>query len=450
MKITSHRILYSMVALLLIILYSCEEFLDKKPLSRYTIPETPEDCQRLLDDYGKMNQGYPPNGEASADNYYLTADSWNALSNVEDRNMYRWNSQTQHSHLTWLNPYKVVYNANLVLETLAKIPQAQDELRGSALFFRAYGHFQVAQLFCQPYRESSAAVDPGIPLWLNAASDNVSRRGTVQQTYEQIMNDLEAACGLLPTDVVVPSRPGRAAAHGLLARVYLFMQRYGEALDEAKHCLEIQSELLDYNELDANANVPFKRFNKEVIFQSVFSSSPVFGSGVMRVDTNLLGSYAPDDLRRKLFFRSNTDGSARFKGNYDGTTSAAFFNGVAVDEIYLIQAECEARLGDKDRALETLNRLLIMRFENDKFTPVTAASDTAALRLILAERRKELPFRGLRWSDLRRLNQDGAFALALTREIEGEISVLPPNDLRYVLLIPQQQIHNSGIAQNAR
>lgn len=450
MKTINHKIVYSVVALLLITTYSCDEFLEKKPLSRYTIPETPEDCRRLLDDYGKMNQGYPPNGEASADNYYLTADSWNALSNAEDRKMYRWDSQTQHSHLTWLNPYKVVYNANLVLETLAKMPQAEDELRGSALFFRAYGHYQVAQLFCQPYHESSAAVDPGIPLWLNAASDNVSHRGTVQQTYEQIVNDLEEACSLLPADVVVPSRPGQAAAHGLLARIYLFMQRYGEALDKAKRCLEIQNELLDYNELDTNANVPFKRFNKEVIFQSVFSSSPVFGSGVMRADSNLLGSYASHDLRRKLFFRSNTDGSARFKGNYDGTTSAAFFNGVAVDEIYLIQAECEARLGDKDRALETLNKLLITRFENDEFTLVTAASDAAALHLILAERRKELPFRGLRWSDLRRLNQDEAFALTLKREIEGEISVLPPNDLRYVLLIPQQQIHNSGIAQNAR
>src|SRR5690606_118300 len=157
---------------------------------------------------------------------------------------------------------------------------------------------------CQPYRESSAAVDPGIPLWLNAASDNVSRRGTVQQTYEQIVNDLKEACSLLPADVDVPYRPSRAAAQRLLARDQPLMQGYGEALDQAQRCLEIQSELLDYHELDTNANVPFKRFNREVIFQSVFSSSPVFGSGVMRVDTNLLESYAPDDLRRKLFFRS--------------------------------------------------------------------------------------------------------------------------------------------------
>ncbi len=56
---------------------------------------------------------------------------------------------------------------------------------------------------------------------------------------------------------------------------------------------------------------------------------------------------------------------------------------------------------------------------------------------VLQERRKELIFRGTRWSDLRRLNLEGA-GIGLNRIINGVTYTLPPNDARWVMLIPRE------------
>jgi len=52
--------------------------------------------------------------------------------------------------------------------------------------------------------------------------------------------------------------------------------------------------------------------------------------------------------------------------------------------------------------------------------------------------------------DLRRLNKDVRFAKTLTRAINGQTYTLSPNDPKYVMPIPIQEINTSGIAQNPR
>src|SRR5690606_30895101 len=110
------------------------------------------------------------------------------------------------------------------------------------------------------------------------------------------------------------------------------------------------------------------------------------------------------DLRKTLYFQKNGDDSYSFKGSYDG--SAAFFIGLATDELYLIRAECSARSGNVADAMKDLNHLLEMRIKKDVFVPLLASNSESALDIILLERKKELLFRGTRWSDLRRLNND--------------------------------------------
>lgn len=72
----------------------------------------------------------------------------------------------------------------------------------------------------------------------------------------------------------------------------------------------------------------------------------------------------------------HTAGGYGFRGNYDGTTSGNSFNGIAVDELLLVKAECAVRLGDRALALLTLNQLLEKRMVKGTFVPVTAGSDT--------------------------------------------------------------------------
>lgn len=90
------------------------------------------------------------------------------------------------------------------------------------------------------------------------------------------------------------------------------------------------------------------------------------------------------------------------------------------------------------------------RWKTGSFVPLTAATAEGALRLVLAERRKEMVGRGMRWLDLRRLNGDSRFAVTLKRDIAGTVYTLPPNSPRYTFYLPDIVVKTSGLTQNRR
>src|SRR5690606_5193604 len=145
------------------------------------------------------------------------------------------------------------------------------------------------------------------------------------------------------------------------------------------------------------------------------------------------------------FFREN-NGSIVYRGSYYG--SNAFFTGLSSNEVFMIAAECNARIGDVPQALECLNALLASRYRAGTLVAIEETDPQLLLDIILAERRKELPFRGLRWSDLKRLNLDSRYAKTLERIWENEAVVLEPNSPRYIFPIPDAVIDVSGIEQN--
>lgn len=454
--------------------FSCNKYLDVKQNSATALISTASDCQLLLNFYPRINVDYPSDGEAAADNYFLSDTGYRTLSS-EDAKVYTWapTAQRSTSNQQWLYPYQTVYSANIVLEALNRIglggaDQATvNDIKGQALFLRAYSFFQIAQLYCKQYIAASATQDPGIPLHLSSDVNEKSVRGTVKQTYDQITGDLQTAVGLLATTSSVSSRPNKASAYALLARVYLSMSDYTDAGKAANSCLQISNNLLDYNSLDATSATPFIRFNKEVIFQTTMSpgAATYVGNSVVyfdntlsqqiaEVDTTLYAEYDNNDLRKAIFFKANTGinaGSVMFTGSYDPTPySAAYFDGIATDEIYLTRAECYARAGNPTSAMADLNTLLRTRWTAGTYTDMTASSADDALVKVLTERRKELLYRGIRWSDLRRLNMETRFQVTLKRIVAGQTYTLPPNDLRYVQLIPVDVIANSTMAQNPR
>lgn len=224
------------------------------------------------------------------------------------------------------------------------------------------------------------------------------------------------------------------------------MQDYEQAAHYASESLAIHSHLLDYNTLDLEDGNPFELFHEEVVYHSVLISYGIIRRAFVVPD--LYDSYAEGDLRKIAYFEEE-DGAAAFTGSYSGPGSS-LFGGLATDEIYLVRAESRARLGDTGGAMADLNTLLEARLESGNFVPFTAASADEALNIILEERRKELLFRGLRWTDLRRLNQEPEHAKTLYRTVDGVEYSLPPNDPRFVYPIPVQEMEISGIEQNPR
>lgn len=459
MKKLIHRLfLPILIAFMATSFLACNGFLEEKPYKYMVVPKKLEDLQTLLDNHALINGATPALLEGISDNYYTTEAFWlSALDEV--RLNYNWEA-TAEAPSGWNNLYRAIYMANVALDMLPDIDrspgdqQEYDQIRGTALFYRAFHLFTVAQLWCRPYSATSAT-DPGIPLRLTAAIETKSVRGTVAQTYKRILDDLKEAADILPNVVEFPTRPGKAAAYGTLARVYLSMGYYEEAGHYADLSLREYDVLVDYNTVQ-ESTAPFRRFNPEVIYYDCMGLTYILlNSGTRgRVDTLLYRSYDEHDLRKKLFFQPHVgvdDGSFFFRGSYDGDFSPrSVFYGITTGEMYLTRAESRARNGDFSGAMADLNMLLENRWSNtEPYTGIVANNVDEALDVILTERRKELVFRGLRWMDVRRMNREGA-GISFSRKLGDKTYHLPPNDPRWVLMIPDEVINLSGMLQNVR
>lgn len=435
---------------------SCKKYLDAKPDATLATPSTLKDLQGLLDDYRTMNFLFCGGTGILTDNYYLTDNDWASMYREDFKNYYIW-QKDDNNNSDWNSAYQQIYTCNLVLESLKTIksPSKEEELseniKGTALFFRASYFYSLAQLFAKSYDKNTAGTDLGIPLRLNTSFDQKSVRSTVKETYLQIIDDFKQSITLLPESAFIKSRPVKAAAYGSLARTYLAMEDYSNAYAYADSCLKLYDILINYSSVDTAANIPFARFNDEVIFGA--TSYPVLPNSavICKIDSNLYKSYNDNDLRKLLFFKKNQDGSYSFKGDYDGSLNNGYghsFTGIVTDEQYLIIAESAARLGKTDVALQYLNGLLKNRFKEGSFVPVTTTDSLELLSIVLSERRKELLFRDTRWTDLKRLNKDPRFAVKLTRVLNGKIYQLPASEIKYVALIPKTVITMSGMQQN--
>lgn len=437
-------------------------FLDANPNEALIVPKTIGQYQAILDNYTQMNESTPTLGERSSDDYYIQPGFFETLPQ-QNRNVYVWNDDMWFNGSTlpseWNVPYNVIFNANLVLNGLKDIKVnsaeqvAWNNLKGHALFLRAFYFYQLSQLFIPVYTASSASSQLGLPLRLGINLDEPIRRSTIKATYDQMIQDLDEAKNLLQDQATIKTRPSKHAVYALLSRIYLLMGEYGNSLQNANACLAIKNTLLDYNLPDI-----LSKSMEEIIWPATMGQVGFLPSSeyeqVTVVDTNLLALYHQNDKRTTVFFADNGLGGKYFKGQYDiiQPTSSNLFSGLATDEIYLIRAECNARLGNKDLAINDLNALIIKRWANDgSWVPFTAATTDEALDKVLKERRKELVFRGLRWSDLRRLNWEGRNITLKRKMDDGTIVTLASNSLHYTHLIPPSVMgFHPEMSQNLR
>lgn len=117
-----------------------------------------------------------------------------------------------------------------------------------------------------------------------------------------------------------------------------------------------------------------------------------------------------NDLRHKYHIVQNFSydrGMVKPSFSYPGYIF--FYNnrvpsGPTTSEMYLIKAECHARNGQIPEAMTALNQLRNKRMKTG--TPeIVASSKEEAVKKVLDERRREMPF-SMRWYDLRRLNNN--------------------------------------------
>ncbi len=433
----------------------CSEFLDAKPDKKLAIPTKLDELQGLLDNWTKINVLPGGSAEASADNYYISDATFNSMRYDRDKNIYLWAKGYFYEGMSneWQANYTAIYHANTVIDIIDKIPRTElnktiwDEIKGQAYFLRAFFHYRVANVWALAYDPASSRSDLGVVIRTTSDFNVPVKRSNVEDTYRQIIDDLHNATALLPLKAKHVSRASKPAAYALLARTHLAMGEYGQALANAEICLSAPHELMDFNLLDTLARFPFKQFNPEVIFWMSNSTPQQLGITSCLIDTVLLRSYFENDLRKKLYFTYNPDGTVNFKGSYDGTQN--IFGGLAIDEVYFIRAECLARNGEVSSALEGLNAILRTRWESGKYLDYAGLTKEAAVDLVLDERRKSLLMRDLRWMDIKRLNKEGR-GIVLKRNVDGREYILKPNDYRYALPLPEDVVEQSKVPQNKR
>lgn len=217
-------------------LASCNDFLDTMPDKRTEI-DTPEKVRDILVS-AYPNYTSMPLFEYMSDNYDDNGDGYNYLYNIVSE-AYHWEDiietdQDSPSGI-WRQTYAAIAAANQALVAIEEMgnPEECMPYKGEALLCRAYGHFALANVFCMAYNEATASENLGIP-YITAPETTVGityDRGTLQEVYEKIDADIEAALPLIEgINFDVPAYHfNEKAAYAFAARFNLF---YGKDYDK--------------------------------------------------------------------------------------------------------------------------------------------------------------------------------------------------------------------------
>lgn len=404
------------------------------------------------------------------------------------------------------NPWQLFYEqisaCNVVLDHVDKVSGSQQErqhLKGEALAMRGFYYFYLVNLFGKPYAAhgSNPNKDLAVPLKLNmAVTDKLQLRNTVAEVYQQIEADLLEAKQLMevnPRDAGV-YKMSPLAVDVLLSRVYLYQNRWDEAIEFATKGLTIKSTL---SQLSGFAKTPgYYNFNNglgddynrmydpsistEIVFAykamgAGVGSSKLFPSSIYPgYSATLKPPYAPADGLMSLYdtrpMSSNNSyiGDIRprlyfaYSAYFDWSTFQAGFlpfnggqggAGIRIAELYLNRAEAltqrvllNGNAADRIAALNDLNTLRSARYDTRQtYVPVAIGDARELLAFCREERRREFPFEGHRWFDLRRY---GMPALARTYSEESgnnQTFSLTVSDPRYTLPIPKAVLDRNGL-----
>ena len=363
---------------------SCEKLLEPAPPQGGNIQlldsalQTTEDMQALLNScYDIMANTYAGDQQNLSE---LLSNNLNAPFNHDDyKEVYNRNTLFFNGTIGGFygNPYKAIMRANTVFENFWRIQDLseQDKLRFEAEghFIRGVNHFEVVQLFAQPYGFTNNNTHLGIVI-----RDQVSTvplpRATVAQVYDFVIQDLEfAETNLSETNIVNGIKyADKWAAKAMLARVYFQMNNFQKASEYASQVIDQGPFVL--GSLDSRWS---ESVSSENIFTLLKSQNYNNGSslrGNYRDDSNLPTLRASKEYYNLLYVNGPNATPTDLRKNWldvqEEGTSTTFYSVNRFDaeafnipflnltEIMLIRAESNAELGiDLTIAISDLNKI---------------------------------------------------------------------------------------------
>jgi tetratricopeptide (TPR) repeat protein len=224
----------------------------------------------LKNDGGLIDNGY------AFWNFGADDITWNGTSTGGTFYMYEYsrNIGSTITEYAWELGYRTIGNCNLVIETIEGFGNERTGedivMMGENFYLRALCYFLLVNEFAQPY-SNNPAQNPGVPLKLNYdPGDLPLSRSTVTEVYDQIVKDLQEAitCLTLPGEMQPKTNiyATKEAAQALLARVYLYMERWDEAYEMANAVISSGRFELETGERYAIYPQHIPENNKETIF----------------------------------------------------------------------------------------------------------------------------------------------------------------------------------------
>lgn len=484
--------------LLIISLYSCDDFLSEVPDNR-TLIDTPEKISELLVT-AYPDRTYMGIAETMSDNVF---DSELTSSDLDNKQSYNWEMQSQIGIDTeaafWNSSYRAIAAANQALVAIDELgnPASLNPQKGEALITRAYSHFMLVLFWSKTYNPATASTDLGIPYVTKPEGALLQqyKRNSVKEVYDLVESDITEAMKYLKNNYKEPKYHFTIeAAKAFASRFYLMKGDWDKVLEVTQGIGSKPTNLRNYAAFNATAfadrPVEYSRVENPANLLVAYPNS-IWGRSytnrftlagnrsdeILGPDTNIWGKRwsitASGQFRGGItvlvpkfyeYFKY-TNLTAGIGEPYTGTvllsTDEFYLNRIEAlvmkNQIAQANTELEYFLGTRTTGYNPATDKLTEEDIVDmypvvpnEFTPNYTLSpvQTSYIKAIAEARRRDFIHEGLRWFDIKRFN----LVVEHNTYQFGQISnsnKLVKDDKRRVLQIPQRAIDN-GIEKNPR
>lgn len=394
------------------------------------------------------------------------------------------NNTTSRPLFVWSLFYSTINNMNNVIAKIDGTEGSQEkknQVKGQAKALRAFCYLNIASFYQFSYLKDKNALTAPIYTEPSTTGTPGKKKSSLEDIYVLIKSDLTDADNLLKGySRNTKDKINRNVVNGILARVYLNTGEWGKASTAAKiaregYPLMAPEKYKDgFNDI-ANAEWIWGHGQTQeqsdasyaFNFLDVTSSGSYYYS--FMADPFFKNLFDTNDVRYQLFSWDglpSREGLLRYAKFRFKSTLIGDIVYMRAAEMYLIEAEAEARNGNTAQAVTALNQLRSARTAN-LYSGSLAQNDV--VNEILLERRKELFGEGFSLSDIIRtqgtvvrkpfVDAEGkAIKVQITTQngtvktVDGRghsILDLPnktsfvPNSSYYLFSIPQREIENN-------
>ena len=476
--------------------FSCDDFLDVKPIGKL-IPSKVAEFENLLNNSVTIDRFMMDNNRYCF--YAMMGDNLEVSSHIFDNefvstmvNMELLSATIFYdpvldpkvTYMGWsYGVYQPVGIFNNVIKGVSDIDansQYAKEVIAQAKVGRAWIYLNHALTYGPMYDPNGANDKPTVPL--RTTEDPTVANGplaTTAQIFAQVIEDLNYACENCPLTVANPCRADRAAAYALRAEYYMYMRDWSNMLKDSEEAWRLalanrgSVDQLIYKlaEFKYVATTPVEAPDgcSEEYYMKLTGPDLDFEQTTNR--ENLLYRITPwgsvtsrfypsedwrnqfdkeNDLRWKLFALTIPGYKKTISGQvYDDGPRLCFIKdevfstsqGLTYPLLLLMKAEAKARTSDLSGALSDLNLLRKYRYsgESTDLANGSSLSQDQLLEEILKERRKEQPLVSYqRTLDLKRYVLDNGKPWSkqtITHKVGNKVYSKPMTD-RYFQSLP--------------